>query len=81
MYRYCHTLSEGSNQAAVDEGKGLIEKIAKLKYDITHDRPLEVLGVTEENAAHLDHGFRAPPTSAYDDWIRREAPTWFNSIW
>ncbi|WFC96535.1 hypothetical protein MBRA1_003196 [Malassezia brasiliensis] len=81
MYRHCHTLSQQSQQAAVDEGKAIIERIAKLKYDITHDRPLETLGVTKDNAAHLADGYRAPPTDAYDAWIEEAQPTWFNAVW
>lgn len=81
LYGACHTLAQQSHTAAVDEGKAIIERVSKLKYDLTHDRPLEELGVTPDNAAHLANGYRAPPTTAYDAWIRQTAPTWFQAEW
>ena len=41
-----HTLPAGSDEVTaaeekIKEGKGIIEKISKLKYDMARDRPLE----------------------------------------
>ena len=83
LYRQCHTLSqEGAPEAVVAEGKQLIEKVSGMRYSLSRDRPLTELGVTAGNAATLPGGnraYRAPTTEAYDEHIRKHAPSWIHS--
>ena len=56
IYRVNHDLSVAQSERAahedalaeekIEEGKGLIEKISKLKYDMGRDRPLECVQVS-----------------------------------
>ncbi|KAL8713710.1 MAG: hypothetical protein Q9220_002236 [cf. Caloplaca sp. 1 TL-2023] len=55
----------------VDEGKSIVEALAKLKYELQHNRPLTLL---------LDDG--RPDVADYNSELAaRGNPTWFNVPW
>ncbi|CCG82058.1 Putative uncharacterized protein [Taphrina deformans PYCC 5710] len=70
IYRTVSDLTEAENEKAT-EGKSIIEAVAKLKYDETHDRALEALD---------DDGGK--DIQAYNEELSTlEKPSWFNVPW
>lgn len=45
MYRAVSDASNTNEQ--IEEGKKIIEKLAKMKYEVQHDRPLEYVNITQ----------------------------------
>ncbi|GJE89042.1 protein-glutamate O-methyltransferase family protein [Phanerochaete sordida] len=74
-----HTLPAGSDEVLaaeekIKEGKGIIEKISKLKYDMARDRPLEL--IPQDGEAYVKE---------YNEELERLAQdkknTWFTAPW
>jgi hypothetical protein len=65
------TISACNDEAKVKEGKGIVEKIAKLKYEIQHDRVLTPLA---------DDG--QPDVEDYNEELQALGPPkWLNVPW
>lgn len=92
------TLPAGSEEAAcaeekISEGKAIIEKISKLKYEMARDRPLEyVLSVPRHNThSSLQNPSRTIPNDgeAYveeynaelEKLSQQQKHTWFTAPW
>lgn len=70
MYRTVNALSD-SDKEKIGESKKIIEAIAKLKYDETHDRPLEP----------LEHDGGADVEAYNQELATLKDPSWFNVPW
>lgn len=80
LYRRCHEIEAQGLSEAVQEGQGLIEQISGLKYELTHDRALAPLHVTDATP-RLSSQWPVPSTAAYDDIIAAAKPTWHQYEW
>lgn len=68
MYR---TTSQSKDPAATEEGKKIVDELARLKYEVQHDRPL---------APIRDDGF--PDVDVYNKELEQLGnPTWLNVNW
>lgn len=69
LYRTVNSLTDQDDK--IKEGQQIIEAVAKLKYDETHDRPLEPLN--SDGGADIDQYNQELSTLAN--------PSWFNAPW
>ncbi|KAK0549827.1 Hairy/enhancer-of-split with YRPW motif protein 2 [Tilletia horrida] len=60
-------------QARIDEAKGLIESISKLKHDLARNRNLEPIAPAKSSSE--------PDSRHFNAVIEHEQPTWFNASW
>ncbi|OLN96729.1 Protein-glutamate O-methyltransferase C1393.13 [Colletotrichum chlorophyti] len=68
LYRSIHQIEDTEKQA---EGKKIVEQIARLKYEVQHDRALTPI----EDDGH-------PDVSIYNDELKKlGSPTWLNVPW
>ena len=69
------------------EGKGIVEQIAKLKYEVQHDRALsydttlEELTSTNENARPLPDDGQSDIEGYNRELAALGSPTWFSVSW
>ncbi|KAL9939028.1 hypothetical protein V8E36_001841 [Tilletia maclaganii] len=64
-------------QARIDEAKGLIESISKLKHDLARNRALETIEIRPQQGNKSN----SPDLKHYNAVVEAEAPTWFNASW
>ncbi|ORY86278.1 venom protein 2 [Protomyces lactucae-debilis] len=71
VYKTVNTLQSPQNKDQIKEGQQIIEAIAKIKYEETHDRALDPL--TEDGGADIE--------DYNTELALLDQPTWFNVPW